>query len=45
MRFPHLYGPLPMAAVTSITPYAPRADGRFAELADDQASDTQASDT
>ncbi|MCW2591236.1 MAG: glutathione S-transferase [Mycobacterium sp.] len=44
MRFPHLYGPLPMAAVTSITPYVPGGDGRFAELSDTEASDTQPSD-
>lgn len=33
MTFPHLYGPLPVAAVTSVTPYVPDADGRFASLA------------
>ena len=27
MRFPHLYGPLPVAAVTSILPYRPGSDG------------------
>jgi uncharacterized protein (DUF952 family) len=32
MTFPHLYGPLPVAAVTSVTPYLPDAGGRFAEL-------------
>ena len=32
MSFPHLYGPLPAAAVISVTPYLPGADGRFAEL-------------
>lgn len=31
MRFPHLYGPLPTAAVTSVVPYRPAGDGRFAE--------------
>lgn len=31
MRFPHLYGPLPVAAVTSVTSYLSDADGRFAE--------------
>jgi uncharacterized protein (DUF952 family) len=31
--FPHLYGPLPTVAVTSVTPYRPEADGRFAPLA------------
>src|SRR4051812_5968097 len=31
MTFPHLYGPLPTAAVTSVTPYLPDADGRFPE--------------
>lgn len=30
MLFPHLYGPLPAAAVTSVTPYLPAADGSFA---------------
>ena len=30
MLFPHLYGPLPTAAVTSVTPYLPAADGSFA---------------
>ncbi|WP_163798307.1 DUF952 domain-containing protein [Mycolicibacterium sediminis] len=33
MRFPHLYGPLPTAAVIDVTPYVPGADGRFAEVA------------
>jgi uncharacterized protein (DUF952 family) len=32
MLFPHLYGPLPTAAVTSVTAYLPDADGRFAPL-------------
>lgn len=32
MVFPHLYGPLPAAAVISVTPYLPGADGRFAPL-------------
>lgn len=31
MRFPHLYGELPVAAVTSVVPYRPGPDGRFAE--------------
>lgn len=30
MLFPHLYGPLPVAAVTSVTSYLPGDDGRFA---------------
>lgn len=30
MRFPHLYGPLPVAAVTSALPYRPGPDGAFA---------------
>ncbi|MGW0158402.1 DUF952 domain-containing protein [Mycobacterium sp. NPDC003323] len=30
MVFPHLYGPLPAAAVTSVTPYLPADDGSFA---------------
>ena len=29
MVFPHLYGPLPAAAVTRITPYVPGLDGSF----------------
>jgi uncharacterized protein (DUF952 family) len=32
MEFPHLYGPLPVGAVTSVTPYLPDADGRFSPL-------------
>lgn len=32
MLFPHLYGPLPVGAVTSVTPYVPGADGRFSSL-------------
>lgn len=32
MRFPHLYGPLPVAAVVDVTAYEPDADGRFAAL-------------
>ena len=32
MVFPHLYGPLPVAAVISVTPYRPEADGRFAPV-------------
>jgi uncharacterized protein (DUF952 family) len=32
MVFPHLYGPLPTAAVISVTSYRPDANGRFAPL-------------
>ncbi|HJT91060.1 MAG TPA: DUF952 domain-containing protein [Mycobacterium sp.] len=32
MVFPHLYGPLPVAAVISVSPYRPDANGRFAPL-------------
>ncbi len=32
MLFPHLYGPLPVAAVTSVTPYQPGPDGSFSPL-------------
>jgi uncharacterized protein (DUF952 family) len=32
MLFPHLYGPLPLVAVTSIEDYRPGADGRFPAL-------------
>lgn len=32
MVFPHLYGPLPAAAVMSVTSYRPDANGRFAPL-------------
>jgi uncharacterized protein (DUF952 family) len=32
MLFPHLYGPLPVAAVTSFTPYRPGPDGLFPPL-------------
>ncbi|MFF0544566.1 DUF952 domain-containing protein [Nocardia thailandica] len=30
MLFPHLYGPLPLAAVVAAAPYPPGPDGRFA---------------
>jgi uncharacterized protein (DUF952 family) len=33
MVFPHLYGPLPAAAVISVTSYRPDANGRFAPFA------------
>lgn len=32
MLFPHLYGPLPIAAVVDARPYIPGPDGRFAPL-------------
>jgi uncharacterized protein (DUF952 family) len=32
MVFPHLYGPLRVSAVMSVTPYLPDADGRFSPL-------------
>lgn len=32
MLFPHLYGPLPIAAVVDVSPYIPGPDGRFAPL-------------
>ncbi len=32
MRFPHLYGPLPLAAVTEVTEFRPGPDGSFAPL-------------
>lgn len=32
MRFPHLYGPLPVAAVISVTGYRPGPDGRYPVL-------------
>jgi uncharacterized protein (DUF952 family) len=32
MRFPHLYGPLPASAVTSVTRYLPDDAGAFAEI-------------
>jgi uncharacterized protein (DUF952 family) len=32
MVFPHLYGPLPTAAVISVTSYRPEAKGRFTPL-------------
>ena len=31
MRFPHLFGPLPVCAVTSVLPYRPGPDGHYAE--------------
>ncbi|UGT66460.1 DUF952 domain-containing protein [Nocardia gipuzkoensis] len=33
MLFPHLYGPLPVGAVTGVEQYLPGADGIFAPLA------------
>ena len=32
MLFPHLYGPLPAAAVTAVVEYLPDRDGRFAPI-------------
>ena len=32
MLFPHLYGPLPAAAVVAVRPYVPGQDGRFEPL-------------
>lgn len=32
MVFPHLYGPLPVSAVTAVSEYRPGADGRFAPV-------------
>ncbi|MFW0784813.1 DUF952 domain-containing protein [Gordonia sp. CPCC 206044] len=37
MRFPHLYAPLPLAAVTDVRPYRPGADGSFMPPVLDQA--------
>ncbi|WP_330179535.1 DUF952 domain-containing protein [Nocardia sp. NBC_01503] len=34
MRFPHLYGPLPIAAVVKITAYQPGPDGLYSALAE-----------
>jgi uncharacterized protein (DUF952 family)/ribosomal protein S18 acetylase RimI-like enzyme len=39
MRFPHLYGPLPVAAVTSVVPYRAGPDGAYAEPAVPDAAD------
>lgn len=35
MLFPHLYGPLPVAAVSAVRPYRSGPDGRFAPLPGD----------
>jgi len=37
MTFPHLYGPLPLAAVTSVTRYVP-GEGGFAEWGQPEAT-------
>ncbi|MEV6768640.1 DUF952 domain-containing protein [Nocardia sp. NPDC051030] len=34
MHFPHLYGPLPVAAVVEVTEFVPGPDGSFAPLED-----------
>ena len=34
MLFPHLYGALPIGAVTKITSYPPSADGTFAAISE-----------
>ena len=36
MLFPHLYGPLPLRAVTGVTAYLPGPDGIFRSPADPQ---------
>lgn len=41
-RFPHLYGPLPTSAVTSVMPYRPGPDGAFRPLAAVAAADDYA---
>ena len=33
MLFPHLYGPIPVAAVVQVTDFRPGPDGTFAPLA------------
>lgn len=38
MLFPHLYGPLPVGAVTTTTAYPPDDQGRFAPLVGDTPS-------
>lgn len=35
MLFPHLYGPLPVAAVIRVTAYPPAGDGSFAPISGD----------
>ncbi|MBJ8345060.1 DUF952 domain-containing protein [Antrihabitans sp. YC2-6] len=36
MLFPHLYGPLPVSAVTDVVDYRPDSTGRFAPLPPDR---------
>ena len=40
MRFPHLYGPLPLSAVVEVRGYPPEPDGSFAPLIHSDASGT-----
>lgn len=40
MRFPHLYGPLPLSAVVEVRPYPPQSDGTFAPLIHSSAGGT-----
>ncbi len=32
MRFPHIYGPIPIDGVAAVVPFPPDSDGRFSEV-------------
>jgi uncharacterized protein (DUF952 family) len=45
MLFPHLYGPLPLAAVTTVTAYPPGPDGTFPAVGGGQGTESAGEST